>query len=119
MATGVTVEHRRTPGVDHLDAILSGTAREVSKDVAELLRDHARSLAPVRTGYLKSSIQIHGLGGTSYRVSVGAHYGKFVEYGTRYMHAQPFFTPAVELARREAKVIWRERYAKNVRKRSA
>jgi HK97 gp10 family phage protein len=32
---------------------------------------------------------------------VGAHYGAYVEYGTRYMAAQPYFRPAVEEAKRQ------------------
>lgn len=58
----------------------------------------AKSLAPVDTGFLRNSIQVD-LGDIQElraRVKVGAEYGRFVEFGTRKMAAQPYLTPAVE-----------------------
>jgi HK97 gp10 family phage protein len=64
----------------------------------------AKAAAPVRTGHLKNSIQatprnIGGAAGSTnlyWEVNVGADYGIYVEYGTRYMGAQPYLGPAVE-----------------------
>lgn len=62
----------------------------------------ARSLVPVDTGTLQSSIEssrtVNGLIG-SVGVSSGAHYWRFVEFGTQHMAARPFFRPAAELER--------------------
>jgi HK97 gp10 family phage protein len=33
------------------------------------------------------------------QLETGAYYAVYVEYGTRYMRAQPFFRPAIELAK--------------------
>lgn len=56
----------------------------------------AKTLAPVDTGHLRSSIQHHPTGALSAEVTVGAEYGPYVEFGTSRMGAQPFLTPAVQ-----------------------
>lgn len=53
----------------------------------------ARAAAPVRRGFLRASIFSFGDA-----VEVGAPYGPYVEHGTRFMQAQPFFFPYVEQA---------------------
>ncbi|CAB4195102.1 phge_HK97_gp10, phage protein, HK97 gp10 family [uncultured Caudovirales phage] len=63
----------------------------------------------VRTGELKRSIKREKVKVGHHQVVVGAknssgaQYGRFVEFGTRYMIAQPFMAPAVREARRELK----------------
>lgn len=59
----------------------------------------AKMRAPVDTGYLKSSINAHPVEPVHAEVTVGAEYGRYVELGTRHMAAQPYFTPAIEVAR--------------------
>ena len=56
----------------------------------------AKSRAPVRTGYLKNSIQARMESEMSSLIAVGADYGIYVEMGTRHMAARPYFTPAFE-----------------------
>lgn len=51
--------------------------------------------AAVDTGFLRSSIQARKLGRSHWEVVVGAEYGVYLEYGTRFMGAQPFFFPAL------------------------
>jgi HK97 gp10 family phage protein len=55
----------------------------------------AMTMAPVDTGFLKNSIQSHKIGPAHWRVTVGAEYGIYLEFGTRFMGAQPYFFPAV------------------------
>ena len=57
----------------------------------------ATSLCPVRTGYLCSSISAGGGSDFAY-AEASAEYAQYVEYGTSYMGAQPFFEPALEEA---------------------
>lgn len=59
------------------------------------MQAHMQAHAPVDTGFLKSSIQAMKVGAAHWRVVVGAEYGVYLEYGTRFMRAQPFFFPAV------------------------
>lgn len=54
-----------------------------------------KTRAPVDTGFLKNSIQARQVGPAHWRVTVGADYGIYLEYGTRFMSARPFFFPAV------------------------
>ena len=54
-------------------------------------------------GYLANSI--HAVGNTVY---VGAYYGIYVEFGTRYMHQEPFLRPAAQL-------VWRTQFNEDVR----
>lgn len=50
---------------------------------------------PVDTGFLKNSIQAQKVGNAHWRVTVGADYGLYVEFGTRFTQAQPYFYPAI------------------------
>ena len=55
--------------------------------------DTAYALCPVRTGYLLSTI-----GCADLDFWADADYAQYVEYGTRFMDAQPYFEPALEAA---------------------
>lgn len=65
----------------------------------------ARSLVPVDTGTLRNAIEsnkpnVKGLvGRVGLNASAARGYWFFVEFGTRYMAARPFFRPAAELER--------------------
>lgn len=47
------------------------------------------------SGFLMNSIQAEKVGRSHWRVTVGAEYGLYVEYGTRHTRAQPFFHPTI------------------------
>ncbi len=51
--------------------------------------------APVRTGYLRSTIYAHIKEWVA-EVGAEATYASYVELGTRYMSARPFLYPAIE-----------------------
>ena len=85
-----------------------GTAREQLKDVllvpAQVIRDEAKDLVPVRTGNLRDSIYAAKGPSDKRGVIVGvdgrkAPYGRFVERGTSRMPAQPYFRPAMAATR--------------------
>lgn len=67
------------------------TGREIERE--------AKERAPVKTGALRRSIGFTMESDTAGIVRVGQPYGVHIEYGTRYMGARPFLTPAVELQR--------------------
>ncbi len=56
----------------------------------------AAQIAPVRTGFLRNSIQVSPVDSLEAHVNVGAEYGQYVEYGTSRMAARPYIGPAVE-----------------------
>lgn len=54
-----------------------------------------KARVPIDTGFLLNSIQSRKVGPAHWKVTVGAEYGIYQEYGTRHMRAQPFFFPAI------------------------
>lgn len=75
----------------------------------------AKTLVPIRTGYLHNSIDANSElidYNLVCKAEATAEYAEYVEYGTWCMSAQPYFTPALEKAmeafHREAERIQRE-----------
>lgn len=62
---------------------------------------NATALVPVDTGYLQSTIDA-GTDGNMCWAEATADYAQYVEYGTCYMDAQPYFELALEMACAEA-----------------
>lgn len=61
------------------------------------MQEKAMRNAPVDTGSLKRYIMISILdGGLTVRVNSLMNYAPYVEYGTRFMAAQPFLKPAYD-----------------------
>ena len=69
-------------------------ARVVKRNTSQAQRK-AMQYAPVDTGFMKRSItmdvDVTGLAGY---ITVGADYGAYLEYGTRFNSEQPFLRPA-------------------------
>lgn len=59
------------------------------------IQAQAIRMAPVDTGTLRNSIQARKVRPFAWEVTVGAEYGVYVEWGTRFMAAQPYFRPAI------------------------
>jgi hypothetical protein len=76
--------------VSQLTAELKARVDEVVADTCDGIADEAFIRAPKRTGYMASTID-HD----DDTVWVGAHYASYVNYGTRWQAAQPFFSEAV------------------------
>lgn len=55
----------------------------------------ARRIVPVRTGHLRSSIYARIQEWVA-EIGAEATYAMFVEFGTRYMRAQPYLFPAIQ-----------------------
>jgi HK97 gp10 family phage protein len=55
----------------------------------------AKQLAPVRTGHLRSSIYAK-ISEWVAEIGAEATYAIFIEFGTRYMQAQPYLYPAIQ-----------------------
>ena len=65
-------------------------AKVVEKNASELKRKEMRDV-PVDTGFLKRSITLTTEDkGLTAIVEPTAHYARYLEYGTRYMAAQPY-----------------------------
>ena len=67
--------------------------------IAKDIEADAKTTVPVDTGFLKNSILARQVTPMLWRVNVGANYGIYVEFGTRFMAARPYFVPAVDKMR--------------------
>ena len=80
-------------------SLASSVVATTTFDIAQ----RARSLVPVDTGTLKASIEANrsSAGGLTGRVGITAgtnvYYWRFIEFGTKFRPATPFFRPAAEL----------------------
>ena len=88
----ISVRCEVTSGTAQLTDELKQRVEEVVADTAEAIADGAYTRAPKRTGFMADSI-----GYDRERVWVEADYASYVNYGTRWMHAQPFFSEAVAI----------------------
>jgi len=79
---------------------LSGALKKAAKTAV----NNAKRNAPVDTGKLRDNIG-YDTDPMQKRVEVfsNAEYSGYVEFGTRFQNAQPYFTPAVRLAVRNLK----------------
>ena len=66
-----------------------------------LIESDAKQLAPVDTGYLRSSIHANFYGELAGTVSANADYGIYVEFGTYSQRPQPYLTPAYQKNKEE------------------
>ena len=74
-------------------------AQQVVTKSAHDVESVAKTVAPVDTGNLRNSIgtDITG-GGLSAEIGPTAHYGVYVEFGTRRMAPQPYMGPGLDAA---------------------
>jgi HK97 gp10 family phage protein len=82
--------------MEHVDASIKACVQERLEEIAESIRETAQRLAPVRTGYLRSTVFTEAL--TEWTVKVGARapYASYMEYGTRYITGHHFLSNAIE-----------------------
>lgn len=74
---------------------------EAASETAQEGVQLARSIVPVRTGYLRSTIYGEVLGDGVYpsiELGATARYAAYVEEGTRFMSARPYLMPAAKIA---------------------
>jgi HK97 gp10 family phage protein len=90
-------------GIDQVKSSLDSIKEKVRSFVSDELRtisdeliSEMKSTCPVDTGFLRDNIEESNSSSTAIQVSSRADYSIYVEMGTRYMTAQPFFYPAVD-----------------------
>lgn len=90
---------------------LESFSRGVLRDLEEILdiyalliQRQAQILAPVDTGFLRNNIFVEHDGRWARLIVASAEYAVFVEYGTRYVAAQPFLAPAARSYQRDFRV---------------
>lgn len=86
-------------GAQRLAAKVQGNAGSLAYHYAQRTVGYVQRYAPIRTGRLRQSAKYHRMGKYHFGIEVGAPYAVYVNYGTRYMHAQPFWEPALRFAK--------------------
>jgi len=123
-------------GMPELDKLLDTIAprevqnllRTVVHGIAGAVRDEIKQHAPVRTGNLRQGIKAVRRGApfgqaisdviaqTGKGVKHNAFYWRFVEFGTKHAHAEPFVVPTVESFRPKIQDVYREQFGKKLEK---
>jgi HK97 gp10 family phage protein len=81
--------------LQQFDSALQKQVDEQLERWAMEVKEYAKSLAPFRTGHLRSSIYAK-INDWVAEVGAEATYALFVEFGTRYMQAHPYLYPAIQ-----------------------
>lgn len=83
---------------------LHRAAKSVLWKAMNKIMEISTSIVPVDTGRLKNSLQLRPMspGHYHYKFGDGVEYGKYVEFGTYKMAAQPFMRPAMD----EVNAVW-------------
>jgi len=82
--------------MERIDASMKARVQQRLEELAESIKETAQRIAPVRTGYLRSTIFTEA---AEWTVTAGASapYAAYVEFGTRFMHGRRFLSQAVEM----------------------
>ena len=84
---------------NHFPSIVKNIRSESPKNVqnfCERVVEEAKLLCPVRTGFLRDSIVATQQDDNHWDAEVGAPYGAWQEYGTRFFAPHPYMVPAVQ-----------------------
>jgi HK97 gp10 family phage protein len=77
------------------DTAMQTKVRDQLQEWARQVQQQAQKNVPVRTGYLQSTIYAKIREWVA-EIGAEATYALFVEFGTRYMQAQPYLQPAIQ-----------------------
>ena len=84
--------------MERTDASMKARVQQRLEELAESIKDTAQRIAPVRTGYLRSTIFTKAAEWTV-KVGASAPYAAYVEFGTRFIHGRRFLSQAIETHR--------------------
>jgi len=81
--------------MERMDASMRTRVQQRLQELAESIKETSQRIAPVRTGFLRSTIFTEA---TEWTVKVGASapYAAYVEFGTRFMQGRRFLSQTVE-----------------------
>ncbi len=102
-----TIRVRVTSRVPQVTAQVRERAAVAIAKCALDIEANAKRFAPVDTGLLRNSITSHRLGPLDWEVESPVHYSVYQEFGTRFMRAQPYMTPATVLVGRSLEQAFR------------
>lgn len=97
----VTVEQGLTLALQELIEQYPEAVGAALMRIAERVLDTSNVLVPVRTGFLKSSMNVRQQGNFQVVFFANAPYAAYVEFGTKRMSARLFMTKALEQHKEE------------------
>jgi|SRR5215217_6177830 len=80
---------------EYFEQIFSDIAKKNFQEIGADTVEEMRSDAPVVTGLLRDNIDITSVSAEQLVIEAQADYSGFVEFGTIFQRAQPYFSPAV------------------------
>jgi len=84
--------------MERIDSSMKERVQQRLQELTDSIKETAQRLAPVRTGYLRSTIFTE-IAEWTVKVGASAPYASYVEFGTRFMHGRRFLSQAVETHR--------------------
>ena len=78
--------------------------QEEFNNLGYLMESYVKAIVPVRTGRLRKSI-FHSVSHLVLTIGAKAPYASFVEFGTRFMQAQPYLRPSIKVFSPITKVL--------------
>jgi len=84
--------------MERMDTSIRARVQQRIQELAESIKETAQRLAPIRTGYLRSTIFTE-TAEWAVRIGAAAPYAAYVEFGTRFMQGRRFLSQAVETHR--------------------
>lgn len=90
------IEDTFTPCLRQLQAALQNKVVGKMQETGNKMVGYARSIVPIRTGFLRDSIYAQMIETMALEFGAKAPYAIFVEMGTYRMAARPFIRPAAE-----------------------
>lgn len=93
----IRVYHNQLDRLDeNVKKLLSAMVAKAAHDVVYEAQAKVVELDLIDTGFMLSSIEALQISEFHWQVTVGAFYGIYHEFGTRYMPARPFMGPAAD-----------------------
>lgn len=88
-------------GARNMVHVVRRNAGSLAYNYAQRVESGSKRRVHVITGNLKRSIRRQKIGKYHHEVIVGAYYGVYENYGTRYRPPHPFWEPSIRAARRQ------------------
>lgn len=82
--------------ITNTQTVLTKVENEVMQQLVTETVQYMQAKSPVDTGYMRSHISGHVTGKGNAIITSEAYYSGFVNFGTRFMDAQPFFSDGID-----------------------
>lgn len=99
--SGLRRLEERAPG--RVDQVLERLALEAGRNAAQNIRD----VGAIDTGFMVNTTRARRMRPLLWSIGTAAHYGVFIEHGTRYVSPRPWLMPAMEQARARLAQLFR------------